>query len=279
MIIKTSDIELTKKFIKQLNIPNSDSHKGQNGKLLIIGGSSLFHAASLWAAEMSSHIVDMVHYSSTEENDQIFINLKSKFTNGIVIHQKDLFDYASEDDCILIGPGMLRGDSDEAKYTRDITKKMIDSFPNKKFVFDAGALQMMDPEWLLKLKTKPIITPHSQEFEKMFNLPATSQSVLEISHRYQTIVLMKNITDYISDGEQSFEIVGGNPGLTKGGTGDVLAGLIASLNTKNNQLTSSITGSILLKKASEELGQTVNNWYNTEDLIKQIPKTLQGFYH
>lgn len=277
MIIKTSDIELAKKYIKQLKVSDSNSHKGQNGKLLIVGGSSLFHAASLWSAEISSRIVDMVHYCSTEENNEIFTNLKTKFVNGIVVRQNDLFDYAKEDDCILIGPGMLRGDSDEAKYTKDVTKKLIEEFPEKKFVFDAGALQMMDPDWLLDLKTKPIITPHRQEFEKLFNIDASIQSVLEMSHKYKSVILMKNVSDVVSDGEECLEIVGGNPGLTKGGTGDVLAGLIASLNTRNNQFVSSTAGSILLKKSAEIIAEEKGNWYNTEELIAQIPKTYATF--
>jgi NAD(P)H-hydrate epimerase len=65
--------------IKQINLPSTNSHKGQNGRLLVIGGSHIFHAASLWSAEIASKFIDLVHYSSTEENQQIFINLKSKF--------------------------------------------------------------------------------------------------------------------------------------------------------------------------------------------------------
>lgn len=273
MIININNDTRITEYLKKLTKPEIDSHKGQNGKLLIIGGSSLFHAASLWAAEISSHIVDMVHYCSTEENNEIFTSLKTKFTNGIVVRQNDLIDYAYEDDCILVGPGMLRGDSDEAKYTKDVTKKLIEKFPEKRFVFDAGALQMMDPEWFLELKTKAIVTPHRQEFEKLFNCEATLQSVLEISHKYQIVILMKNVSDFVSDGEQICEISGGNAGLTKGGTGDVLAGLVASLNTKNNQFLSSVSASILLKKSAEILACEKGNWYNTEELIAQIPKT------
>jgi len=63
MIIKTSDANLVKTFLSKLRLPKSNSHKGQNGRVLIIGGSSLFHSASLWATEVASHFCDMVHYS------------------------------------------------------------------------------------------------------------------------------------------------------------------------------------------------------------------------
>ena len=64
-------------ILKQIYIPAGDSHKGQNGRLLVIGGSRLFHAASLWALEVASRIVDLVHYSSVEENNEIVQHLKN----------------------------------------------------------------------------------------------------------------------------------------------------------------------------------------------------------
>ena len=108
MLIKTFDIKTIKPLMQKLFIPKSNSHKGQNGKVLIIGGSSLFHSASIWAAEIASHFVDIVHYSSTKENNEIFLSLKKKFHNGIIVSQKELEHYVKEDDAILLGPGMLR---------------------------------------------------------------------------------------------------------------------------------------------------------------------------
>src|SRR3989338_11306041 len=95
-------------FLKKLYLPKEDSHKGQNGRLLIIGGSHLFHSASLWALKVASRIVDLVHYSSVEENNEIVRKLREEFRDGIVVHRKDLESYIEEDDCILIGPGMVR---------------------------------------------------------------------------------------------------------------------------------------------------------------------------
>lgn len=309
MIIKTSDPKSIKPVLDKFHIPPKMSHKGQNGKVLIVGGSSLFHSASIWAAEVASHIVDMVHYSSTQENNEIFLSLKKKFHNGIVVPQKHLEDYVKEDDAILIGPGMIRGNKitnvklqttnqlqnpnfkkiikleDEAEYTYNLTKYLIENYPEKKFVFDAGALQMMDKEWLLKLKTPAIVTPHQKEFEDLFGISIVDktqeekiQIVAETAKKYNCIILLKAIEDFVTDGSHVYIIEGGNQGLTKGGTGDVLAGLTVSFFTKNDPLTSSVLASFVLKKTADELMLKKGIWYNIGDIIKMISGLLRNLF-
>lgn len=281
MLIKTSDATSIHPFLKKLYVPKPDSHKGQNGKVLIIGGSSLFHAASIWAAEVSSYFVDMVHYSSTKENNEIFLSLKKKFHNGIVVAQKDLLDYVKEDDAVLVGPGMLRGESKEARFASNLIGELIKKFPTKKFVFDAGALQTMNAEWLKKLKQPAIITPQTKEFEKLFNLSLQEKSqdekmriVQKKAQEYKTIILLKTTFDIVSDGKNTFVIEGGNAGLTKGGTGDILAGLAVSFYAKSDPITASILASFVLKKTAETLSLRQGYWYNIKTVIEEIPKTL-----
>ena len=63
-IFSTKDLEKLNKYPK-------DSHKGQNGRMLVIGGSKLFHSSIFWTADVASKIVDLVHFSSPvmENND------------------------------------------------------------------------------------------------------------------------------------------------------------------------------------------------------------------
>src|SRR3990167_6179183 len=300
MLIKTSDINLIKPFLENIHLPQPNSHKGQNGRVLIIGGSSLFHSASIWAAEIASHVADMVHYSSTIENNEIFTSLKKKFRNGIVVAQKDLLSYVEEDDVILIGPGMVRGKKnpkseirnpkfddilkikDEAEYTYNLTKYLLKNYPNKKFVLDAGALQMMEPEWLKQLKSKAVITPHQGEFEKLFgfsikrySVREKAEAVQEQAKKYNCVILLKAIDDFVSDGEKIFIVEGGNAGLTKGGTGDILAGLLTAFFSKNPGLESCVLSSYILNKSSELLFLDKGYWYNISDIINQIPSLLK----
>jgi NAD(P)H-hydrate epimerase len=288
------------KKIKKKFTPKPQSHKGQNGKVLIIGGSSLFHSASIWAAEIASYFVDIVHYSSTVENNKVFLSLKKKFHNGIIVSQKNIPDYVREDDVILIGPGMLRTPQeilnskrqilnfsdlfkikDEGEYTYYLTKYLIENFPEKKFVFDAGALQMMDKDWFFKLKNPAIITPHQKEFARLFevsleNLKITDKEKLieEKAKKYQVTILLKAIDDFISDGIKTEMVRGGNQGLTKGGTGDLLAGLTAAFYTKVSGFEAGLMASFLLKKSAEVLYSDFGYWYNIDRLVEIIPQTF-----
>lgn len=243
-----------------LTLPKSDSHKGQNGRLLVIGGSALFHAASLWALEVASRIVDLVHYSSVPENNML---VKSKFRNGIVIPRSDIHAYIEEDDCVLIGPGMTRD-----AQTKVLTDELLKQYPKKQWVIDAGALQMMDVALIPK---NAILTPHHAEFAHVFG----NAEVIDVAKKYQCIVLLKGPKDIASDGKRSQIIEGGNEGMTKGGTGDVLAGLIAALACKNDPFLATRAGSYINKKAGDALYKTVGPFFNASDLAAQIPKTMK----
>jgi hydroxyethylthiazole kinase-like uncharacterized protein yjeF len=278
---------VTTEDIKKLSLSKPDSHKGQNGKLLIIGGSHLFHAASLWSLTVASRIVDLVHYCSVEENNEIVHELKKEFRNGIVITRTDVEEYIKEDDCILIGPGMTRDEE-----TKTLTDRLLKTHPEKQWVIDAGALQMMDVNNIPK---HAILTPHHQEFEMLLNKSEIRISKSETNSNFQKlkqpenkmqeavqnfvkqhkcIALLKGKVDIASNGKEMRTIEGGNAGMTKGGTGDVLAGLIAALACKNDPWLATLAGSFINKKAGDELYELVGPFFNASDLANQIPVTM-----
>ncbi len=298
--------EFNPELLKKLYIPLPSSHKGQNGKLLIVGGSHLFHASTLWALEVASRIVDMVFYASIPENNEIVRKSKELFRNGIVIPQEKIEDYIDEADAILIGPGMLRSLEfkiqssksnkelpeilkleNEGEQTYWLTKYLLNKYPEKKWVIDAGALQMLEPEWLLPLKDNVVITPHPGEFESLKfriqnsefkitiqNLKLADQ-VKRFAKEYNCVVLLKGEEDVVCSANECCKISGGNPGMTKGGTGDVLAGLVASLATKNDLYLSAICGSYINKKAGERLFEKVSYYFNSTDLVNEIPVVMK----
>ncbi|GAB4028059.1 MAG: hypothetical protein Fur0011_7340 [Candidatus Microgenomates bacterium] len=213
---------------------------------------------------MASRLVDMVHFSSPvmENNDLMRIRAKAKFWDGIVVPYAEVERYIEEDDAILIGPGMERGEE-----TRRIVNNLLKKYPHKKWIVDGGALQEVDP---LLLTKNMIITPNHKELEIVKNkLGAQYASV-------KATILAKGPSDTITQEDQNTSITGGSPGLTRGGTGDVLAGLVLGLSAKSEAFPSCLVASYCLKHASESLSNKVGPFFSPTDLIAQIPHTLNS---
>lgn len=272
-------------FIQKLHVPQPDSHKGQNGKLLIIGGSELFHAASRWSLDVASCFVDMLFYSSIPANNELIKEAKGNFWNGIVVRREDVESYVEEADCILIGPGMTRSED-----TTEITESLVKKYPHKKWVIDAGALQMITPNLL---SPNMIITPHPRELAmvltkqlnqdveelvKQVNEASAEQLQKWAEQLGAVTIVLKGQVDHVITSVQTYEVAGGNAGMTKGGTGDVLAGLIAALACTNELLTAAVVGSIANKAAGEKLAEKAGPFFNASQLITAIPESLWQLY-
>lgn len=275
------------KETKKIKLIEKNSHKGDNGRVLVIGGSKLFHSASLWAAELLAHFVDLVFYYSPEiTNQELFIDAKKQFRNGIIINEEELNEYVQEADVILIGPGMRRIQKEcldtEGKLTRKLVNGLLKKYPLKKWVIDAGALQELDAA---NIGDECLLTPHSGEFNRLFkNWPIENLNESELLKilnkvaesnkgtwllKYQGIdyVFSKNSTDII-------KINGGNEGLIKGGTGDLLAALVAVFFVKNNAMLSASCASFVLKKTAESIYEKQGPYFTTSELLAEIPKVF-----
>lgn len=262
--------------LRKLYLPPKDSHKGENGKLTIIGGSKLFHGASLWALKVASRIVDMVFYASIPENNELTKQLKVQIFDFIAVPRKEVEDYIKESDAVLIGPGLPReeGRAPEEDSTKKLTHRFLTKFPDKKWIIDAGSLTEMDPEWLNK---NCLITPHKREFETLFKIEATEDNISQMAQKYGCVILLKGSTDIICSPTECKISEGGNPGMTKGGTGDVLAGLAAALACKNDLFLAACAASFINKRAGEELAKKVGIYFNASDLADQTPSTINKY--
>lgn len=253
--------------VKALYKPSPKSHKGQNGKLIIIGGSRLFHGASLWALKISSRIVDLVFYSSIPENLKLAQKLKSQVYDFIAVPREEINDYIKESDAVLIGPGLMR-----EQETKTLTEKLIKKFPDKRWVIDAGSLQMMDKKYIPK---NSILLPHAKEFEKLFGLKATPENAAKMAKKHSCIIFLKGPTDFICSPSECKINTTGNEGMTKGGTGDVLAGLVAAFACKNDSFLAACAGAFVNGLAGDRLKKRVGVYYNASDLANEIPATLK----
>jgi len=253
--------------VKVLHRPEPRSHKGDNGKVLIVGGSTQFHGAPILAGETASKTSDLVYFSSTAENNEIIKKMKAKLPDFIITPRKDIDKIAKKVDVILIGPGL--GITEESRV---LTNKLLKKFKTKKIVLDADALKVVDKKLLNK---NCIVTPHKQEFKQLFGIFGSEQTVKKMAKKYKCIIVLKGATDFIAS-ENEFKInKTGNASMTKGGTGDVLAGLIAGLAATNELFLAATAGAFINGLAGDRLDKRVSHYYNASDLVEEIPKTIK----
>ena len=163
----------------------------------------------------------MAYFASTPMNNEILRSLKSKFINGILVPRGRVFDYIEEADSILIGPGLPRDDGlgEEEESTKIITETLLLRYPHKKWIVDGGSLQVIEPN---KLPKNAIITPNKKEFKMLFDILPTEENVANLANKFGITILVKGEEDYVCSKGKCQQISGGNAGMTKGGTGDIL---------------------------------------------------------
>ncbi|MEM4633843.1 MAG: NAD(P)H-hydrate dehydratase [Candidatus Anstonellaceae archaeon] len=251
--------------------PKPASHKGQNGVLLIIGGSKTYHGAPILSAIAAMRFCDLVYFHSIEENMEVAKRMKIATPNVICVG-KERLDFAfSHADCVLVGNGM-----DVGKKTAEVARRMLES--GKKCVLDAAALRVLDPQLL---HPKAILTPHAREFESAFGKKASQRAAEEMSEKYRCTILLKGKEDVLAWEGKSIRIAGGNAGMTKGGTGDVLAGLLSALYSHPscpNPQRAAYTASLLNKRAADMLYRVMKYNYSSEDLANELPFAAWGLY-
>jgi NAD(P)H-hydrate epimerase len=232
--------------------------------------------------------------------------LKASLSSFIWVPWNEIDAYIEKSDTVLIGPGLMRYKSDKlkvtsnrlknkntngnllpvtndlsqnmeydeaGKLTREVTEKLLKKFPNKKWVIDAGSLQTMDSSWIPE---NAILTPNAKEFEILFKVKRLEgKTVKEMAEKYNCIIVAKGPETIVASPDKLVVVKGGNAGLTKGGSGDVLAGLTVALLAKNDPFLSACAASYIEKSAADDLYKKVGTNYNMDDLADKIPQTLQ----
>jgi NAD(P)H-hydrate epimerase len=273
--------DFKKEEIKKLYKAPYSSSKMDNGQVTIIGGSKLFHGAPLFALTIASRIVDMVYFASPEPSiGNVAEKIKSGLFSFIWTPWEDLEKYIEKSDAVLIGPGFMRYTSEadskratpnpsdsEYRESREITRDLLLKFSHKKWVIDAGSLQVMEASWIPE---NSILTPNKKEYKMLFgdNEPG------KMAKKHKCILVIKGPITYVYSPEGVIEVHGGNPGLTKGGTGDVESGLTVALLAKNEPILSASASSYIVKRAAEALAEKSDIFYNSDDLASKIPEIL-----
>ncbi len=254
------------------------SHKGENGTVAVIGGSRHQHGApifSLLAAEASGvdllyAFVPVMHEDVTKAacfNAQTYVFGSAASDELTSADRTRIVEFLATIDVAVIGPGLARTPSAIAGIM-----ELLETVPCT-VVADASALQ---PDTLKVLAHRhAVVTPHLGELERM----GVSQADLpKIAQGIDCTFLMKAPKDVVvaEDGDVR-EVMGGNAGLTVGGTGDALAGLTAGLIAQGlPHADACVLASQTVKRAGEILFDELGFAFTTRDVLRKIPALLQG---
>jgi len=255
------------------------SHKGQNGEVLVIGGGPYTGAPALSAQAALRAGADLVRVSCPRT---VARELQGYNENLIVrpfegehlapLHVDTIYDLAVDHDSIVLGPGL--GD-DEA--TLDAVGDLLGRYDGTAVV-DADALQVV-PE--TDTDAGLLCTPHQGELEAMGGKTASDwQERADLVERFaaqigQTL-LVKGPYDIVSDGEVTRVSRTGNPGMTVGGTGDVLAGTAGALAATQPIRHAGAIGAYAAGRAGDIVVEERGFGLVATDLLDALPTALWG---
>lgn len=255
-----------------------NSHKGENGVVAIIGGSQHQHGAPLFsafAAEASG--VDLLYIWVPECHAEVSKQASLNFqvhtfgsSKSDEISPRDctrLIEFLATIDAAVIGPGLARTQSSVQSI-----QLLLEEAPCP-LVVDASALQSFTLDAVSGRGA--ILTPHLGELERM-GIAKEELGAEAIKHRC-TFLVKAPVDTIVSEDGNSKEVEGGNPGLTVGGTGDALAGIVCGLLAQGRASDDACsTASRVIKAAGDALQKTHGYAYTTRDVIDQIPMILKG---
>ena len=146
---------------------------------------------------------------------------------------------------------------------------------------DADALKLVEYS-LINNNENLIVTPHTKEFEKLFNKNFKKADIFErfeaidnISDFKGTIILKGKKDIIFQQGKYRFND-SGSPRMTVGGTGDCLAGITATLfSQKNSAFDSALLAAFINGKAGELAEKELGLGFKASDLIRYIPKAMK----
>ena len=185
----------------------------------------------------------------------------------------DLVETAERyDDTVILGPGL--GDADE---TLDATRQFLASFSGRAVV-DADALAVV-PD--VETEATLVCTPNRHELAALGgpepdDLRDATDEIAALAADLGHVVLAKGVTDVVSDGDRTRLVRTGNPGMSVGGTGDVLAGAVAGLFGTADAFDAACVGSYVNGRAGDLLFEERDDGLLATDVLDALPAAIWG---
>jgi hydroxyethylthiazole kinase-like uncharacterized protein yjeF len=262
-----------------------DAHKGDFGRLLVIGGSETFSGAPALVALAAYRTgVDLVHVGTSEKTayavssmspDLITIKLDGDHVSPR--NTAALEPYFEKATAVAVGPGLGLH-----RETVESVKEIISRVERKKIplLLDADGLKAF-AEFRHKVKSPMVFTPHSGEYKILTGrdvpqaLDERADEVKKTAKEFGTVILLKGHTDVISDGERVKLNFTGNAGMTVGGTGDVLSGIVAAFLARNTDpFEAAVAGAFINGAAGDFVACDKGFHMTATDLLDWIPRVI-----
>ena len=272
---------------------NPKSHKGNNGRLLIVGGSKDYSGAPAIAGMAALGAgADLVYVAAPESASvaikSISADLIVKSLDGDKLsleNAEEILKLAENVDAVLIGPGA--GIDDETSKLFNVLVTKI----KKPIVLDADALKQVELS-LIKNRDDMILTPHIFEFKSFFNLneditldidsfdfnevDENITQFQQITRAIKATVVVKGKYDLILSGTRFKINKSGNAGMTVGGTGDALAGICISLLSQGlDSFDSAALGVFINGLSGDKAFEEKGNGFSATDLVSYIGNVIK----
>ncbi|HYA77388.1 MAG TPA: NAD(P)H-hydrate dehydratase [Verrucomicrobiae bacterium] len=261
------------------------SHKGDSGRLLVIGGSEVyFGAPTLVSLGAMRTGVDIVYLAAPVKTacaissmSPDFITIKLEGNNLKPGNIEMLKPYLSLVDAVAMGPG-LGLNPETAEFVRLCVEEVEKA--GKPLLLDADGLKAF-AKFKRVLKVPLVFTPHAGEYEILTGktLPENQEervlAVQNTAKKLHAVVLVKGKIDIICDAERVKLNFTGNAGMTVGGTGDVLSGIVGGLMAQHvDPFEASVAGAFVNGAAGDFVANEIGFHMVATDLIDWIPQVL-----
>lgn len=255
-----------------------DSHKGDNGEVLIVGGGPFTGAPALAAQAALRAGADLVkvtcptsvaHEVQTYSENLILYPVQGRRLEPG--HVGPVMEYAREHDVLVIGPGL--GDTEE---TLDAARGILQAYDGTAVV-DADALEVVPR---IDTQADLICTPHQGELVKMGgqngeNWRERRDLLTSFADDVGHTMLVKGAYDVIANSDESRVNRTGNEGMTVGGTGDVLAGVTGALAARLDPFDAAALGAYVAGRAGDIVAEEYGNGLVATDMLDVIPAAME----
>ena len=263
-----------------------NTHKGSYGKVSIIAGSKAYSGAALLAA--MSALRAGAGYTELCVPDGLFPVYAGKLPEAILTSfaGEDSFAYSEKDlekvlrsQCVVLGMG-----TGVSMEIYKMTKFLLENYTGK-LVLDADALDALSKYGVAALhgkKCEVLLTPHVKEFSRLSGLSVREilsggvSSPRQFSAAYGVSVLLKSAVSVLCGGGKTYINARGSACQAKGGSGDVLSGVIGSIAAQGHDLTkAALAGSYLCGVAGELCEKKLGQYSVTaSDVIARLPEAI-----